>query len=249
MSKEEIKMGMIGILLGALGVTILVIFIDYVKKPVPIALNVLMLLSGILIGITIGLLLKKKPNLKFPKINISDLVIIISFVVAIGFTIGGINNKLNEPIFSAVSNFYVSFIFAWLLTKKTSKESYEEEIEKTAIMSYKQLHNLEDGVKFALGKVHEMGNLDSNTCQESGCKSCNKESIFKERISRVADNLVNIKQNIDSSKMNWSMYISDKSKIEEIKNESFDYNEGDNSKLENPNKEAYKIFGASKKAN
>ena len=117
MSKEEIKIGTIGILLGGIGVKILNNLVGYIKEPVPIALNILMLLSGLLIGITIGLLLKKKPDIKFPKINISDLVIIISFIVAIGFTIGGINNKLNEPIFSSISNFYVSFIFAWLLTK------------------------------------------------------------------------------------------------------------------------------------
>ena len=250
MTKEEIKTGVIGALLGVFGTIILSVFVDYIKEPIPIALNLLMLLLGILVGIIIGILLKKKPNINLPKINITDLVIFISLILAIVFTIGGINNKLNEPIFAAISNFYVSFIFAWLLTKKTSKESYEQEIEKTAIMSYKQLHNLEGGVRFALTKVHEMGEVDSNIGKESECESCNKESIFKERISRVADNLVNIIQNIDSSKTNWSMYINDKSKIEEIKNEGFYYDEGkDNNRQGNPNKEAHKKFGGKQKIN
>ena len=67
MTKEEIKTGVIGALLGVFGTIILSVFVDYIKEPIPIALNLLMLLLGILVGIIIGILLKKKPNINLPK--------------------------------------------------------------------------------------------------------------------------------------------------------------------------------------
>lgn len=39
MTKEEIKTGVIGALLGVFGTIILSVFVDYIKEPIPIALK------------------------------------------------------------------------------------------------------------------------------------------------------------------------------------------------------------------
>ncbi|CEO36541.1 Uncharacterised protein [[Clostridium] sordellii] len=228
----------IGIIIGVLIVGIL----TYLKPDLSKLNSMATLVIGIIFGFIVGVTIKNINYLKKIRINIADLVIFASFIVAIWFMWGGINNKLEEPMFAAVSNFYVSFIFAWLLTKKSSKESYEHDIEKTALMSYKQLHNLEGNVNFALRRTKEMSSF--NTTLEK-CSECSEQEVFRQKICRVQDNLVGIIQSIDSSKSNWATYISDESRLNKIKSEDCAYDQDiQEEKGSNPTKDASDFFNS-----
>lgn len=175
-------------------------------------------IATILIGVILGYLIKKyesdelrtiiNNSLVFMTKDITNVVLIITSAIALLFTIQSIGGKIDDSIISAMSNFYVSFVFAWLLTQKSTTAGFEKELKTKAAMAYNQLSKLEEHIDYSLVTIKETLDEASAPCKNNTAEKCSEKQLSNQKLMRISDLLQDIKHNVESNKMNWTILIN-----------------------------------------
>lgn len=119
---------------------------------------IIFLIMGFIIGLIINIRIKKTNKSGFNSVlkkiidELNNFVLVGTFFLA--FIMYGIQmfcDKIdNSKVFDVLS-FYVSFIFAWLLTQKSSKSEFEKQEKKLGEMAYRHIYQL----WISLGEIND----------------------------------------------------------------------------------------------
>lgn len=150
----------------------------------------LFIIAGILVGIIICLItywlsckIKKKVKIHF---NLEKCILWISFIGAAGCLI--ISFFGIQTISIQILSFYVSFIFAWLLTKGSSQKDFKRMQHRVAKNTYRHIEDVETTVLITKNRVE---------------KICGKETAIQGELQGVVDDLNSILTGIRSNKDDW----------------------------------------------
>lgn len=153
------------------------------------------LILGIFLGIIINYLRQKKDKDSISR-NIENTIMSISFVIAAICLI--INIVGIEEISSiGVLSFYSSFIFSWLLTKKSSKGELKETQHEIAKMIYRHVGDVREATlitQLRLKNIHSKGSAEQTD------------------IEGIMDNISIIVKNIENIEQDWFDMLSDEEK-------------------------------------
>lgn len=106
-------------------------------------------LTTLVFGFFLGIMSYKiytKSKLSIKSTGLDNAVLIITTVLAITLILGTALGIINSSQFGEFGNFYVSFIFAWLLTKKSTRNEVTKEYEDKAEISFRHLQQLKSEV-------------------------------------------------------------------------------------------------------
>lgn len=134
------------------------IFLEYIGD------NIIQLVCALVIGVVIGFLLFLILSFISKKMvkHIEDSVMIVSFAIALLCLFMGIlfgENNISTNILS----FFTSFVFSWLLTKKSSREEFKERQQEIAKTAHRHItHIMQSALvtKNRLEEIKSKGTLD-----------------------------------------------------------------------------------------
>lgn len=145
---------------------------------------------GISVGIVITLLVsriidnkKKASKIHF---NLEKCILWISFIGATGCLIASFLGEQTVSI--QILSFYVSFIFAWLLTKGSAQSDFKRMQHKVAKNTYRHIEDVETTVLITKKRIEEL---------------CGKEDVTKGELQGIVDDLNSILTGIRSNKDDW----------------------------------------------
>lgn len=167
-----------------------------------IALIIISCIVGIVIGIVIGYfsysLLKKGAKKTIRKLD--NMVLLFSLIGAVFCLF--VNLFLGkENVSIQLLSFYTSFIFAWLLTKKSSKEEFVNLQHEVTKNTFRHIEVVETAVLVTRDRVYEIKD---------------KKYIIDEDMEGILDNIEIILTGIRSNKEDW-MEMLKPSYVKEIK--------------------------------
>lgn len=160
-------------------------------------------ITFILIGILIGIMIGRK--VKFISLFIKNPVesiittFILFIVVSQFFTKGPVNNSNSFDILNFISN----VILAWIMTKYSVKNDYEEKSKEMASISYSYSLKCEKSIDFGIN-ICDLAEQDLHNCTCNNSDNCRLNSY----IHRVKDNLISAKNDIKQNTLNWGYKIS-----------------------------------------
>lgn len=150
----------------------------------------LYIIAGIFIGIIIGLIsywlsykIRKKIKIHF---NLEKCILWTSFIGAAGCLI--ISFFGIQTISIQILSFYVSFIFAWLLTKGSSQKDFRRMQHKVAKNTYRHIEDVEITVLITKNRVE---------------KICSEKTEIQGELQGIVDDLNSILTGIRSNKDDW----------------------------------------------
>lgn len=164
---------------------------------------------GAVLSWGIGILIRKT-KIRF---NLEKCILWISFIGAIGCLIASFLGE--QTISIQILSFYVSFIFAWLLTKGSSQQDFKRMQHKVAKNTYRHIQDVETTVLITKKRVEEL---------------CAKETAIQGELQGIVDDLNSILTGIRSNKDDWKDMLK-KSYRKKINNQEDP--EGKLDKLEN----------------
>lgn len=178
----------------------------------------LFIIIGIVIGAIAGVIfswivLKRKQNIK-THFNLEKCILWVSFVGAVGCL--ALSFVGEQTVSIQILSFYVSFIFAWLLTKGSSQKDFKKMQHKVAKNTYRHIEDVETTVLITKKRVEEF---------------CKEETPSKGELQGIVDDLNSILTGIRSNKDDWKDMLK-KSYREKIDNQ--DDPEGRLEKLKSP---------------
>ncbi|WP_129599401.1 hypothetical protein [Anaerophilus nitritogenes] len=129
------------------------------------------------------------------------IVLFITFLIGISITVMCCSDKpVDSNIISTILNFYISFIFAWLLTKKSSEAEFKRRQKESAIRSYRHIGKIKDQATYSISQVGDM----------IGDNLKNDQSVeLNAALVRIRDALVYIRGGIEVSIDDWGDLIDD----------------------------------------
>lgn len=142
--------------------------------------------TGIIIGLTARWIInsiKRKHSIHF---NLEKCILWISFAGALGCLLLAFMGKQTVSI--QILSFYVSFIFAWLLTKGSSQKDFKRMQHKVAKNTYRHIEDVETTVLITKKRVEEL---------------CEKETEIQGELLGIVDGLNSILTGIRSNKDDW----------------------------------------------
>lgn len=108
--------------------------------------------------------------------------------------------KLMEPSLvrlTTILNFFLSFIFAWILSEKSCEKTFVEKSKLPAIRSYRQTKTVQDNIEILIEKIDSYLKLDS------------EEVNYRYILDNIRDNLKSILSHTGNIKLDWGDVISD----------------------------------------
>lgn len=162
-----------------------------------------------LLGLFIGVLMNKKIRIltmifKNP-VESTMLAFIILVVLSQFFSNGPVNNENSFDILNFISN----VALAWVMTKYSVKNDYEEKSKEMASISYSYSLKCEQSIDYGI-KICGLAENDLKECQ------CNDNRCeLNHYIHRIRDSLLTAQNDIKQNTLNWSYKIS--SEINNIK--------------------------------
>ena len=129
--------------------------------------------------------------------KLDNVVLYISFIGAVVCLIFGIFNK-EDSINVQILGFYTSFIFSWLLTKRSSKEEFKDTQNDIANNTYRHIQDIETAAVVAKNRVAELLNKD-------------KDSV-KTGLEGILDNLEIILKGIRTNEEDWKNMMNEESR-------------------------------------
>lgn len=165
----------------------------------------------LLLGIFIGILINRKTNIitmiiKNP-VEATMLVFITLVVLSQFFSNGPINNENSFDILNFISN----VALAWVMTKYSVKNDYEEKSKEMASISYSYSLKCEQSIDYGI-KICGLAEkkLEVCECNNNNCK-------LNHYIHRVRDSILTAQNDIKQNTLNWSYKISDEiSKVKKM---------------------------------
>lgn len=163
-----------------------------------ITLVIISCVTGILIGYFLNTLIKKGAKKAIRKLD--NMVLLFSLIGAIFCLF--VNLFLGkENVSIQLLSFYTSFIFAWLLTKKSSKEEFANLQHEVTKNTFRHIEVVETAVLVTRDRV---------------CEIKDKKYIIDEDMEGILDNIEIILTGIRSNKEDW-MEMLKSSYVKEIK--------------------------------
>lgn len=152
-----------------------------------------LLIAGIIIGIIIGISVYSYFSKRIVK-NIDDGVMIISFLVATFCLIVSICFKEVDKSINVLS-FFSSFVFSWLLTKKSSKEEFKERQQEIAKTLYRHIGDVRKATLVTQSRLNELNKKEGQ--------------ISKNDIEGILDDVEIILQCIATNEGDWRDMVSE----------------------------------------
>lgn len=147
---------------------------------------------------------------KFFARNLQDVVLFFTFAIAFSiFLMPIIGKSIDKEILGVTLSFFSSFIFSWLLTKKSSQIEFEKAQTESAKKSYRHLAYIIESIEYMLGQVETM----VTDCKKDGAYG---SSQYGERLQRIRDSLMHINGGVNAAAADWKD-IMDKVEQEEKK--------------------------------
>ena len=148
--------------------------------------TIIAIIIGIIAGSTVSWkLYKKRQDIKV-NLSLDKCILWASFIGAIGCLI---SSFLGEQTVSVqILSFYVSFIFAWLLTKDSSQKDFKKMQHKVAKNTYRHIEDVETTVLITKKRVEKL---------------CGKETSIQGELQGIVDDLNSILTGIRSNKDDW----------------------------------------------
>lgn len=168
--------------------------------------DITFILIGILIGIVIGR--KVKIISLFVKNPVESIItgFILLIVISQFFTKGLVDESNSFDILNFISN----VILAWMMTKYSVKNDYEEKSKEMAAISYSYSLKCEQSIDYGL-KICGLAEQDLSNCSCNNSNSCKLNTY----IDRAKDSLLAAKNDIKQNTLNWAYKIS--SEINNVK--------------------------------
>ncbi len=139
-----------------------------------------------LIGAAIAFLAAWLAMKKTIPFRLEKCILWTSFLGAAGCLIASFAGK--HTISIQILNFYLSFIFAWLLTKGNAQKDFKKMQHKVAKNTYRHIEDVETTVLIAKKRIEEL---------------CKKEQVTQGELQGIADHLNSILTGIRSNKDDW----------------------------------------------
>lgn len=165
------------------------------------------LIVGCILGVVVGYFLKSiiKDGIQSVVRKLDNVVLLFSLLVAAVCMVAALIYQ--EPRVSVnILSFYSSFIFAWLLTKKSAKEEFKKTQHKVAKNTYRHIEDVETAAIITRDRLQQ--------CQEK----LKNDSTYMIDIEGLIDNVDVILTGIRSNKKDWEDMLK-KSYREKIRNE------------------------------
>lgn len=153
---------------------------------------------GLVLGVVIVLFFKYRKIIG----RLENAVLFISFIIALLCLVICLIGKETEGSIQ-VLGFYTSFVFSWLLTKKSSVDEYKKTQHKVARNTFRHIRDVETATLYTRERLY--------TLKE-------KDQIAKEDINGIIDNVAFILAGIRSSEEDWKDMLK-KSYRQKIENE------------------------------
>lgn len=151
--------------------------------------NKALIIISCLIGVALGYFLKEllRKGLKRMVRKLDNMVLLFSLMGAIFCLF--VNLFLGkENVSIQLLSFYTSFIFAWLLTKKSSKEEFENTQHKVAKNTFRHIEDVETAALVTRERLYVIKD---------------KEDISEKDMEGILDNIEIILTGIRSNKEDW----------------------------------------------
>lgn len=150
------------------------------------------LIVGIIVGGLAGYFLHDiiRKGTHYVVRRLDNVVLIFSLLVASMCIIAALIYDETEVSIQILS-FYASFVFAWLLTKKSAKEEFERTQHKVAKNTYRHIEDVETAAIITRDRLQK--------CQEELTKSPN----YRIDIEGLIDNIDVILTGVRSNKKDW----------------------------------------------
>lgn len=154
-----------------------------------ISSNVLLMIISCVVGILIGFFLSKiiTNGVKKTIRKLDNMVLLFSLIGAI-FCLFANMFLGKENVSIQLLSFYTSFIFAWLLTKKSSKEEFEKTQHKVAKNTFRHIEDVETAALITRDRVYAI---------------MDKKDTSEEDMAGILDNIEIILTGIRSNKEDW----------------------------------------------
>jgi len=148
--------------------------------------SIIAIFAGCIIGSIVSWnICKRKQDIKV-HLNLDKCILWASFIGAIGCLIASFLGE--QTVSVQILSFYVSFIFAWLLTKDSSQKDFKKMQHKIAKNTYRHIEDVETTVLITKNRVE---------------KICGKETAIQGELQGVVDDLNSILTGIRSNKDDW----------------------------------------------
>lgn len=142
---------------------------------------------GFIVGAIVGFIVCKKVDRKKKILpDLEKCILFASFCVAFVCVVFSIYGK--ESVSIQVLNFYTSFVFAWLLTKESSRNEFIKTQHKVVKNTYRHIEDVETTVIITKKRVAEL---------------CIKGKAEKGELLGISDELDSILAGIRSNKDDW----------------------------------------------
>lgn len=174
---------------------------------------IIALVIGIVLGIVIHILWKSKAKDNTNKFKLEAGIMYISLLGAAGCLIMSLLGESTVSI--QILSFYTSFIFAWLLTKSSSRSEFKKMQHRVAKSTYRHIEDVETNVLITKKRIEE----------------CRKSGLTDGDIDGIVDDLNAILTGIRSNKDDWKDMLT---KSYRMKIEGQEDPEGRLDKLKSP---------------
>lgn len=155
----------------------------------------------LIIGFFMGVLINSKTSL-IRSLKKNPVEILMGFFIVIIVMYQFIpSSTVKENSFDLL-NFTCNVAFAWMMTKYSVKNDYENKQKEIASMAYSYSLKCENNIDYGM-KICDIAEKEVSkcACSDGSCKLSNY-------ISRVKDTLISSKNDVSQNTLNWSLKIS-----------------------------------------
>jgi TRAP-type C4-dicarboxylate transport system, large permease component len=179
------------------------------------SLGVWALFIGIVIGIVVTLFVVKWQKFineikrQYSKSPIETVVIYVTgVIILINLLSSLINKTLSSSLLNVVLSFFSSFVFSWILTKKTTEISFKEKQKEAAIRSYRHSISIKSKLNYSI-KISDLINTDLVTCKGNAHGKCE----LSDELLRLRDFLITAKMDANDNINDWADILSEELNI------------------------------------
>ena len=177
-------------------------------------------IGGLIIGSILTVILLKNDKLltelkkKYVNSPIETMVIFTTGIIIFATVIASVlNQSFSIGMLSIILSFFTSFVFSWILTKKSSENLFIEKQKESAIRSYRHSMNIKSKLDYSI-KIADLINTELGICKNSSSGKCDLSG----ELLRVRDFLITAKMDANDNINDWADILSKELNIiEEIK--------------------------------
>lgn len=177
-------------------------------------------IGGLLIGSILTVILLKTNKLlvalkkMYANSPIETMVVFITGIMISTTLIATmLNQSFSLSMLNIILSFFSSFVFAWILTKKSSEILFIDKQKESAIRSYRHSINIKSKLDYSI-KIADLINTGLGICKNSSDGKCD----LSDELMRVRDFLITAKMDANDNINDWADILSKELNIiEEIK--------------------------------